>query len=353
MLEGGARSGRFDSPASADLRSPETRLRAGGSKDGTAAQAPAAAAPGRPAKQLRPRPAGRLNFDKSGSDSDEPESDPEPDSEEVDGGAGSGGSDDKEGGGAAHEGGGRPHARQSRRVSFVKRKAKRKGRGKVSKELMEGDSSGSDEDYFSDEELEEEGGSEPLEQEEGEAGPSGEMQWEPVEEGDTVEELQPPPFTGPERRVKGIVHLAALTPLQVFLLLVPLPWWQYVCEQINKYAESSRAGAGLPDGKGRRWTPMTVEEILRWFGLVFAMALHPLPNLSRYWNTGVHGAVKFPGFKAFMPQYSFEQIKRYFHTNDNSQRPPDKGSRMHRLWHLIPLLNTLQETFKAYYPGQL
>jgi hypothetical protein len=153
--------------------------------------------------------------------------------------------------------------------------------------------------------------------------------------------------------VKGIANLAALTPLQVFLLLVPLSWWQYVCEQTNKYAESSREAAGLPENQGRRWTPVTVQELLRWFGLVFAMALHPLPSLARYWESGAFGAIKYSDFGRFMPLYRFEQIKRYFHTNDNGQRPPDKKSREHRLWHLLPLLNVLEETFKAYYnPGQ-
>lgn len=89
-------------------------------------------------------------------------------------------------------------------------------------------------------------------------------------------------------------------PLQIFLLLVPLSWWQFTVKQTNLYAERSREEQGLPHGRGRSWTPVSLQELLRWFGLVLAMALHPLPSLNRYWQTEVRGAIRFPGFGSFM-----------------------------------------------------
>ncbi|GAQ92976.1 hypothetical protein KFL_012320015 [Klebsormidium nitens] len=200
LLEGGGASGSEGPAGSIDLRSPVAD-QAGGSNARAAGKAPAAAASGRPVRQLRVRPASKLDFDKSSSETD---SEPEPNSEEVDGGVGS--EEEEEEGGGEAEGAddqARQRPRQPRNVTFAKRKEKKKGRKKVSKELMAGESSGSEEDVFSDAELEEEGVG-PLEQEESEAGPSGEMQWEPVREGDNVEDLQPPEFTGPQRRVKGV-----------------------------------------------------------------------------------------------------------------------------------------------------
>jgi hypothetical protein len=61
------------------------------------------------------------------------------------------------------------------------------------------------------------------------------------------------------------------------------------------------------------------------------------------------GAVSYPNFSRFMSLTRFEQLKRYLHLNDNAQRPADKGTREYRLWHLLPLMNTLKETFKKYW----
>ncbi|GAQ88445.1 transposase [Klebsormidium nitens] len=214
---------------------------------------------------------------------------------------------------------GRPPGKRT--VVFQKRAVKPAGRKRVSKKLLEGASSGSEEEGESDEELEKEGEG-PLDK--GlEAGPSGPMHWEPVAEGDVLEDVQPPAFTGPSQRD--------------------------VVFQTNLYAAACREEAGLPGNKGRVWVNVTLQEVMRWFGLVFAMALHPLPALAHYWRIGVQGAVRLPGFGEFMSLKRFEQIKRYLHTNDNAQRPPDRATREYRLWHLMPLLNHMEETFPRFY----
>jgi hypothetical protein len=340
LLDNDAEAEHGQTAAEEDLRTPQSK-----GKGLAAADLPPAG------RQLRERHAGRNCNEEDDSDDEEPTV-----SEEVDGGASEDGSGDSEGeragrGAASLRGRGRGRERGggSRTVTFTKQAAKPKGRKRVSKKLLEGDSSG-DEENVSDEEPAE--GVGPLDAPENEAGPSTEMEWQPVEPGNTVEDLQPPEFTGSNRRVKNIPNLLAATPLQLFLLLVPLSWWQFTVKQTNLYAERSREEQGLPDGRCRGWVPVTLQELLCWFGLVLAMALHPLPSLNRYWQSDVRGAIRFSGFGSFMSQKRFEQIKRYSHTNDNSQRPIDKGLREHRLWHLIPLVNELEETFKKYYnPG--
>lgn len=191
LLEGGgAEDGAWPTPSPAgsiDLRSPGRGLEAGGRSARGAAGEVQGEAAGRPVRTLRQRPSGRLNFDATSSSETESEADPQ--SEEVDGGAGP----SKPAGAAGNRGG--AAAGQPRRPTFSKRKAKGKARKKVSKRLLEGESSGSEEEDHSDGELEEEGGN-PLEHDEGEEGPSGEMEWEQVEEGDTLEDLKPPAFTG-------------------------------------------------------------------------------------------------------------------------------------------------------------
>jgi hypothetical protein len=237
-------------------------------------------------------------------------------------------------------------ARQKRKVVMEKRPVKPAANKRVAQRLLDGASSG-DETFSDDEKVAGEGS--PLEQED-EAGPSGRMHWEKVAEGDACEEVAPDEFTGSRSRVVGLPDLKLLNPLQVFLMLVPLLYWEGVVQQTNLYAETSRRNAqaeGQPEG--RSWSPVTVQEILRWLGLVLAMALHPLPMLSYYWRTGVIGGVSLPGFGRYMSQLRFEQIKRYIHLNDNSQRPGDKQTREYRLWHLLPLIKELNQTFKLFY----
>lgn len=217
--------------------------------------------------------------------------------------------------------------------------------------------SSSESEFSDDDELEQEGN--PVEGSEDEAGketaagagagpssaPRGaEFHWEDVDSDEEYEFLEPGEFRG----VPGVVNLpqlAKLSVLQVFMLLIPLSFWQSVVKQTNLHASLNGAG----EGTSRAWTLVTVQEILLWIGLVFAMALHPMQNLAEYWRTGDEGAVSYPDFGRFMALVRFEQIKRFLHLNDNRQRPVEKETRTYRLWHCLPLMNILRDTFKKYY----
>lgn len=121
-------------------------------------------------------------------------------------------------------------------------------------------------------------------------------------------------------------------------------------EQTNPYAQVSRDDAPPTEkGRERPWVPVTVQKLLRWVGIVFSMALHPLPALSDYWRQGRLGDIVFPDTGKIMLQNSFEQIKRYFHLADNVQRPPQKDTREHCLWQILPLVKVINETFKKFY----
>lgn len=51
----------------------------------------------------------------------------------------------------------------------------------------------------------------------------------------------------------------------------------------------------------------------------------------------------------YMGLYRWEQIRRYFHLNDNKERPLEKACREYKLWHCLPLINVLKDTFKKYW----
>lgn len=137
------------------------------------------------------------------------------------------------------------------------------------------------------------------------------------------------------------------TPYQLLLILLPLSFWKSLVVQTNKYAADSILEKGEEDwGEGRKWVPVTVQELVQWVGMCIAMAWTGLRNTSQYWWTDKRGLIQFPGFGAVMGQTRWEQIKRYFHLNDNKLRPPNKLSMEYRLWHVLPMMTTLNSTSK-------
>eukprot|EP00898_Chlorokybus_atmophyticus_P008163 jgi/Chlat1/8348/Chrsp80S07896 len=79
------------------------------------------------------------------------------------------------------------------------------------------------------------------------------------------------------------------------------------------------------------------------------MALHPMNRVKCYWSRGSHGALTYPDVERFTKLERFEQIKRYFHLNDNRCGPYDKQSREYKLWHILPIIGVLTKNFKKWY----
>jgi hypothetical protein len=147
------------------------------------------------------------------------------------------------------------------RVPMQKRAMKVKGRKRVPRKLLDGK-----EEFLDDEKLEEEG--DVLKKPENEVGPStsGGFRWEQVKEGDDCAFIESPEWTGSQSSMpRGqISNLSLLNPLQIFLLLAPLSYWQMVVDQTIFYAEVSRtAAAPSKKGKQRPWSLVTVQEILK------------------------------------------------------------------------------------------
>lgn len=119
-----------------------------------------------------------------------------------------------------------------------------------------------------------------------------------------------------------------------------------VVEQTNLYAQRQQEAGPT----GRPWKPITIQELILWVGICIAMSMCTQPNVEMYWWKGGRGAMTFPDFgRLGMGLTRWQQIKRYFHLNDNSARPIDKTTRAYRLWHCLPFINLLKETFKTYW----
>jgi hypothetical protein len=179
------------------------------------------------------------------------------------------------------------------------------------------------------------------------------LDWQPANFPSSHNRLSEPRFTGPGASGPvGISGLRNKTPLQLILLFLPLSFWTLLVDQTNMYAQDWISQNGAV-GRAAKWKPVTIRELMVWHGLCLAMALQPLASLGMYWWKGAQGAVTFPDFGRFMKQFRWEEIKRFLHLSDNSKRPADKNTREHRLWHVLPLMQQLRETFQKYWrPGQ-
>jgi hypothetical protein len=164
--------------------------------------------------------------------------------------------------------------KKGKAVLNEKRKRPQK-KARKSIHVIDPHSSGDDEEYGDDEEVELEGD---VFREE-EAGGSGDLEWNTLADGEVYDDMQPPLFSS----VSGVIdlpNLANLGCLQILMLMIPLLFWQQVVSQTILYARVSRAAADVVGG--RAWTDTSVQEILLWHGLVLAMTLHPLPSLADY-----------------------------------------------------------------------
>lgn len=138
------------------------------------------------------------------------------------------------------------------------------------------------------------------------------------------------------------------TPWQILQLLIPFSFWMQLVEQTNLYA--SRFAEANNGSGGRKWKPVTLQEMVLWVGLCIAMSMATQTSVEFYWLTGSRGGITYPDFGRFgMGLYRWQQIKRFFHLNDNDLRPIDRTTSIYRLWHCLPFINLLKETFKKYW----
>ena len=106
------------------------------------------------------------------------------------------------------------------------------------------------------------------------------------------------------------------TPIQSLLAFIPLKIFNSIAHYSNLYAHNVIATSENGTVSGRKWeSDITINEIMKFFGILFKMVLRPTPGQSypSCWND-----TQWHPYTVFMPLRRFQQIRSVLHFNDNS-----------------------------------
>ena len=162
------------------------------------------------------------------------------------------------------------------------------------------------------------------------------------------------PRRSPRLTLPRLIDRQALSPLDIFDLVVPFAFWEDVCNNTNNYRQVSvalddkrRGEAGKPPIKARRpWKDINVDELKTWLGILRYMGACRMPRTSDYWSTKSvmpkHPLIKESG----MSLTRFMQIKQYLHISD-----PETDAEDGSLWYckVDPMFSYLRRASNRYY----
>ncbi|MCO5576059.1 hypothetical protein L7F22_029866 [Adiantum nelumboides] len=139
------------------------------------------------------------------------------------------------------------------------------------------------------------------------------------------------------------------TEIQLFLSLFPLDFVVMIVTQTNHYAVEMQDKVLAKHESTRRWIAIDRHSFMHFLGVSLGMSLQFMSDKTYYWKGGTCSVVRYPNYADKMGQTEYQQIKRFLHVRDNSQRPLVKGSREHKLWQILPLEERLNATFQNHY----
>jgi hypothetical protein len=108
-------------------------------------------------------------------------------------------------------------------------------------------------------------------------------------------------------------------PLAFFQLFFPDEIIDILVDNTNLNTETKEARTDQY-GEGRRWKPINRHELSTWIALLIYIGLNGNSNIGSFWSTDKH-CIHQP--MLLMPEYHFEQIKRYFHVSPPTAEPID------------------------------
>ncbi|XP_042892019.1 piggyBac transposable element-derived protein 4-like [Penaeus japonicus] len=126
------------------------------------------------------------------------------------------------------------------------------------------------------------------------------------------------------------------SPLEIFQCFFTDDLLQHIIRETNRYA-----GISPPVSPHmRKWTPMSKEELMAYFGLRVTMGFHKIPCYRDFWSH--HPTVRVELFPQTMSRDRFDHLTTHLHfahLEDGEQVPED------RLWKLRPVIDALNTAF--------
>ncbi|KAM3940653.1 LOW QUALITY PROTEIN: piggyBac transposable element-derived protein 4-like [Leptodactylus fuscus] len=157
---------------------------------------------------------------------------------------------------------------------------------------------------------------------------------------------QIPKYTG----TPGIKFDTAVREFDFFNFFFSEDLIELMVVQTNLFAEQYKTknpGAFL--SQPHRWTPVTVNEMYIFWGLLLNMGLVKKPSLRDYWSTDI--LYYTPLYRTRMSRMRYEAILRFLRYADNEQCPPRDDPSFDRLYKLRPIVDHVSARFvQAYTP---
>ncbi|XP_068097888.1 piggyBac transposable element-derived protein 4-like [Hyperolius riggenbachi] len=166
-----------------------------------------------------------------------------------------------------------------------------------------------------------------------------------------IDTSQPPPapprfpFTG-EPGLKVDCEHNPLAYLQLFLNDAVI---DKIVEETNRYARQQLAAPQERFARGRKWEPVTKEDLWLFFSLIILQGVVGKPMQKWYWST--NKIIATPFFGSVMPEYRFSLIMKFLHfsNNDTFEESPHPAPKLRKIWEVYRLV---VENFRNTYVPQ-
>ena len=127
--------------------------------------------------------------------------------------------------------------------------------------------------------------------------------------------------------------------MEAFFLFNPAAIWNSWTVETNRYAAKTLA----EKPSTMTWTPVIMEEIMAYVGMLIAMGVVSLPCIDDFFAT--EPILSHPWFPSILSRDRFSQINRYFHACNDLLYPGDK------LGKVRTVIDEFQRNFKKYWNG--
>ena len=134
------------------------------------------------------------------------------------------------------------------------------------------------------------------------------------------------------------------SPLDILLMLMPLTLWESIANETNQYEHQYKFVATKYRKKKSPFKPVDAVDIIVVHGLLLSHMLMPCRRgIKHQWRETSSGALGTSNFGQYMSKNRFLAILQMLHFSDNN----DPKSQKDRIWKIRPVVDTLNQTFKA------